>query len=80
MQSLDITKIPRERWAGALAMLLGSNPELVLAILQGGEDEFVKNGRKTDVYGITESEYRDIYRKLAKKAKRWGVDPRVTKH
>lgn len=74
----DLLKaIPRERWAGALAMLLvqgmTSNPMAFTQLVVQGEDVFVAAGVRTDQYGLTRREYKHIYRRLCRAAKRLGL-------
>lgn len=82
--TLDLKKIPRERWAGALAMLLAQtfaqDPPALFRLVADGEDAFATLGKKTDRFGITEKEYRGIYRKLRTRAKNMGLDVRLLKH
>lgn len=77
-EAQDLLKaIPRERWAGALGRLLvqgfSSNPAALIQLVVQGEDVFVKLGERTDRYGLTRAEYRQIYRRLCRAAKRMGL-------
>lgn len=78
MTAEDVLKdVPRERWAGALAMLLikgfTDHPDALITLVIQGVDKFVAIGVQTDRYGLTKSDYRKIYHKLARAASRMGL-------
>lgn len=78
----DVLKdVPRERWAGALAMLLlkgfTDHPDVLLALVVQGEARFVAVGVATDRHGLTKGDYRQIYRRLARAATRLGYATRI---
>lgn len=82
MTAAEVLKdVPRERWAGALAMLLlkgfQAHPDVLIALVTQGEDKFVQVGQMTDRYGLVKSDYRKIYRRLARAAARLGYSTRT---
>lgn len=78
--SLDLSKVPKERWAGALAMALlkyfEGFPPALFALVEAGEEKFVKDGKKTDAYNLSEHHYRKCFKILRRKARDMGFDPR----
>lgn len=76
-RGLDLNKIPRERWARALCMILVESmtraPEALLHVIDQGEAKFVRAGQTTDRYGITKDEYRWIFKQLKHEARRLGL-------
>ncbi len=73
--------VPREEWAMALGRLLSEgflrHPDALAQVVVGGREKFVKAGLASDRYGLTASEYADIYRRLLRLAKRLGLSQRV---
>lgn len=72
MSPLDLEKVPRERWAGALAMTLlngfrggGDAGAVALAeIVAGGRAKFVRVGLRTDRFGLRRKDYERIFDRL----------------
>lgn len=84
MSSLDLSKVPKERWAGALAMALlqyfERAPQALFDLVSDGEEAFVKNGKSTDRMGLQPEHYRECFKILRKRALRLGLDRRLLKH
>ena len=59
----DLKKVPRERWATVLALVLvQKSPEAALQqIVAGGRREFIRVGLKTDCVGLKSEDYSDIF-------------------
>lgn len=78
---LDLKKVPKERWAHVLYMALlkyfEPAPMALFALVEDGEDKFVKQGKATDSMGLKEHHYRAVFKKLRRRAKRMGMDQRV---
>jgi hypothetical protein len=78
-EGLDLAKIPKERWAGALAMLLTERlpANVLFDIVRGGEAKFIKEGMRTDRFGLKRDHYRACFRQLHRNAKDMGFDERL---
>lgn len=75
-ESFDAKRIPRERWARALAHIIveGSqeNPLLLFEIAAGGRAAFVKRGLATDLYWLKAADYEDVYDRIVVAANKRG--------
>ena len=76
-QTVDLSQVPREKWAGALALTLiarwESHPDILFGVVDQGEAKFVTTATAADnPHGLTKDDFRKIFRKLARKAGEWG--------
>lgn len=75
----NVTTIPREHLARTLGMLLTEgfqkHPEAYLRLVQGGEAAFLRHCRASDQQQLSQDDYRAIYQKLVRRAKRLGLVP-----
>jgi hypothetical protein len=74
--AFDPKAVPPERWGGALAVALLAylNAEGLTELVRGGKKKFVKEGLKTDAFGLKAEHYEQCYSKLARRAKDLGLD------